>query len=143
MSYSSLATRGSIVGSRPVSVPMALPTYGSGRVCAHVGCGTILSRYNSSKLCAAHETARNLEVVDNRSHCAKTPADYVLPIAKRCTVCGEVFAVRDEPGVHFRLVRDDKTGSKYPIGACRKCDRQRRQYDATKRRRTRLKAAAR
>lgn len=33
--------------------------YGRGRICAHEGCSTILSRYNSGNVCAAHEKDNN------------------------------------------------------------------------------------
>jgi hypothetical protein len=37
-------------------------TYGSGRVCAVPGCGTVLSAYNPSEVCALHSGAWHDEV---------------------------------------------------------------------------------
>lgn len=41
-------------GTRPCRLPAALKASGPGRVCAHPGCETRLSVYNSSERCWQH-----------------------------------------------------------------------------------------
>ena len=41
-------------GSRPQPMPRASQKYPEGRVCAHDGCSTRLSKYNKREKCWAH-----------------------------------------------------------------------------------------
>lgn len=45
-------------GSRPRELPRPSRTYGTGRVCAHEGCDTRLSRYNKATHCFTHTPLR-------------------------------------------------------------------------------------
>jgi hypothetical protein len=46
--------RDSIHGQKPHGLPRASNRYPEGRVCAHSGCGTRLSKYNRRDKCWAH-----------------------------------------------------------------------------------------
>ena len=66
---------------RPTLLPDRPETYPAGRVCEHPDCGTILSVYNESEHCGAHQPEP-----DNR-YCG-----YLVLI---CRKCGETVAVTD------------------------------------------------
>ena len=64
----------------------APPTYGSGRVCAASGCGTVLSSYNPSPVCCLHKGgwAEEERVF---SHCASPRPELVMICANdRCGI---------------------------------------------------------
>ena len=50
------------VGKRTQPGGKTLDRHGIGRVCAHLGCETILSRYNSDPTCYRHTGDRNLSL---------------------------------------------------------------------------------
>ena len=45
----------SVTRSRRTSFPGGVSSFGEGRVCADEGCDTVLSRYNDSPTCSAHD----------------------------------------------------------------------------------------
>jgi hypothetical protein len=54
-----------VAGERLVGYRRSIRTYAKNRECAHKGCGTRLSIYNSGSLCAAHAAFRPVLVVDS------------------------------------------------------------------------------
>jgi hypothetical protein len=54
-----------VMGERLVGHRRSARTFAKDRVCAHEDCGTKLSIYNSSNLCAAHAAFRAVLVVDS------------------------------------------------------------------------------
>jgi hypothetical protein len=54
-----------VAGERFVGYRRTVRTFAKDRVCAHRGCETRLSIYNSGKLCAAHAAFRAVLVVDS------------------------------------------------------------------------------
>ena len=63
-------------------------TYGTGRVCAVEGCGTVLSAYNPSRTCALHDGVWRDEA--RRTSRRSTPREEVT---RRCAFddCGREF----------------------------------------------------
>ena len=63
-------------------------TYGRGRICVVDGCGTRLSAYNPSSVCALHDGAWHDE-----AQRISRPADHRDEITRRCAfeVCGREF----------------------------------------------------
>lgn len=56
-----MKTHTAMVGRLPRVLPRPSRRYRSGRVCADEACGTILSRYNASPFCWAHEPRGSTE----------------------------------------------------------------------------------
>jgi hypothetical protein len=75
----------SLNARRPVSLTDRVAVWERGRICAHDGCDTILSIYNSAKYCSAHVT-----------DALKRPRRGSLQRERRtaCEHCGEGFKTR-------------------------------------------------
>lgn len=71
---------------RPVSQTDRLAVRRRGRICAHDGCGTILSIYNPAKYCSAH--------VDDALGRRRRPGLQVAR-AVTCEHCGQEFETRN------------------------------------------------
>ena len=56
-------------------------TYPAGRICAHEGCNTPLSRYNPEKVCGAH-------------HVRDDSLRFHGMAFRQCASCGTIIAVR-------------------------------------------------
>jgi hypothetical protein len=78
-------TRDHIAATRPSSGAASVRTYARGRVCRAVGCGTVLSAYNSSAFCAVHEG------VLRRKRRARRPV-----LERACAHCGATFETANE-----------------------------------------------
>ena len=64
-------------------IPYPTRTYDGGRVCAHEGCGTVLSRYNPDAYCDVHED----EQYDPRT----LAMDYTEDGKRPCSKCGRLL----------------------------------------------------
>ncbi len=65
----------------------AIPVFPQGRICAHLGCETLLSIYNRAPLCSLHVAERTAE--------SRRPASHGPLEERRCENCGEVFTTNN------------------------------------------------
>lgn len=114
----------------------AAMTFLAGRVCAHEGCNTVLSRYNPDDYCALHcvpEEDEPIEPVRRRAR----PILYTYDGRRICTSCGQAYPPTTE---YFHRSKSHTSGLN---PECKACANERNRRDRAKFRKGEVKGVKR